>query len=225
MQGVSGARTAILGTVGDGYFITFEGGEGTGKTTQIRRLAEHLEARGHTVVVTREPGGTPVAEAVRAVLLDPALDPDGLTEVFLLEAARRDHVEGVIVPALDRGEVVLSDRFADSSTVYQGMVRGLGEELVIQLNRLATSDLEPDLTLVLDLEPDAGVDRARSRNADGDGAESRLDEEPAEFHRLVRAGFLELAELHPARVRVIDAAGAADEVFERVLAELPESLR
>ncbi|MCU0304721.1 MAG: dTMP kinase, partial [Thermoanaerobaculales bacterium] len=137
----------------DGFFITFEGGEGTGKTTQIRRLAAHLEGLGRAVVVTREPGGTPVAEAARAVLLDPALAPDGLTELFLLEAARRDHVERVIRPALEGGGVVLSDRFADSSTVYQGIVRGLGEELVIRLNRLATGDLEPDLTLVLDLDP------------------------------------------------------------------------
>jgi dTMP kinase len=209
----------------DGFFITFEGGEGTGKTTQIRRLAAHLEGLGRAVVVTREPGGTPVAEAARAVLLDPALAPDGLTELFLLEAARRDHVERVIRPALEGGGVVLSDRFADSSTVYQGIVRGLGEELVIRLNRLATGDLEPDLTLVLDLDPDAGVPRARARNASGSGGESRLDDEPAEFHRRVRAGFLRLAELHPDRVRLIDASGDEDAVFAAVLAALPGELR
>lgn len=208
-----------------GYFITFEGGEGTGKTTQIGRLAVHLEGLGRTVVVTREPGGTPVAEAARAVLLDPALEPDGLTELFLLEAARRDHVENVVVPALERGEVVLCDRYADSSTVYQGMVRGLGEELVIQLNRLATSDLDPDLTIVFDLDPEAGVTRARSRNETGDGSESRLDDEPAEFHRRVREGFIRLAELHPERVRVVDASGGPEEVFDRLLAFLPGGLR
>jgi dTMP kinase len=209
----------------DGYFITFEGGEGTGKSTQIRLLAEYLETRHHTVVVTREPGGTPVAEAARAVILDPALDPDGLTELFLLEAARRDHVERVVRPALERGKVVLSDRYADSSTVYQGMVRGLGEELVIQLNRLATNDLEPDLTIVFDLDPEAGLHRARSRNAEGDGAESRLDDEPNEFHQQVREGFLRLAELHPHRVRVIDAGGEPDDVFARLLQALPENLQ
>jgi dTMP kinase len=208
-----------------GFFITFEGGEGTGKTTQIQKLAEHLETKGHTVVLTREPGGTPVAEAARAVLLDPALDPDGLTELFLLEAARRDHVERIVRPALARGEVVISDRYADSSTVYQGMVRGLGEELVIQLNRLATSDLEPELTVVFDLDPEAGVSRARSRNAEGDGSESRLDDEPDEFHRQVRAGFLRLAELHPDRVRVIDASGDPAAVFSRLTGVLPEELR
>lgn len=208
-----------------GFFISFEGGEGTGKTTQIRRLAVHLEALGRTVVVTREPGGTPVAEAARAVLLDPALEPDGVTELFLLEAARRDHVERVVRPALARGAIVLSDRFADSSTVYQGMVRGVGVERVLELNRLATGGLEPDLTFVLDLDPDAGVVRARVRNSSGDGSESRLDDEPADFHRRVREGFLRLAELAPRRVRVVDAGGEADAVFGRILAELPAELR
>lgn len=208
-----------------GWFITFEGGEGTGKTTQIRRVAEHLQALGRTVVVTREPGGTPVAEAARAVLLDPALEPLGLSELFLLEAARHDHVERVVRPALARGEVVLCDRYADSSTVYQGMVRGIGVDRVEELNALATGDLDPDLTLVLDLDPEAGVTRARSRNATGDGSESRLDDEPAEFHRRVREGFLHLAELHPDRVRVVDAGGDPDSVFPRLLAALPEALR
>jgi len=216
---------AILGVMNGGFFITFEGGEGTGKTTQIRRLASHLEGLGRTVVVTREPGGTPVAEAARAVLLDPALDPLGLSELFLLEAARHDHVERVIRPALMRGAVVLCDRYADSSTVYQGMVRGIGVARVDELNRLATGDLDPDLTLVLDLDPEAGVNRARSRNAAGDGSESRLDDEPADFHERVREGFLRLAVLHPERVRVVDAAGEPDAVFDRLLAVLPEDLR
>jgi len=208
-----------------GWFITFEGGEGTGKTTQIRRLAAHLESLGRTVVLTREPGGTPVAEAARAVLLDPALEPLGLSELFLLEAARHDHVERVIGPALDRGEVILCDRYADSSTVYQGMVRGIGVERVEDLNDLATGGLDPDLTLILDLDPEAGVTRARSRNATGDGSESRLDDEPAEFHRSVREGFLRLAVRYPHRVRVIDATGEPDTVFGRLRCVLPEDLR
>jgi len=208
-----------------GWFITFEGGEGTGKTTQIRRLAAHLEALGRTVVLTREPGGTPVAEAARAVLLDPALEPLGLSELFLLEAARHDHVARVVRPALDRGEVILCDRYADSSTVYQGMVRGIGIERVEELNDLATGGLDPDLTLILDLDPEAGVTRARSRNATGDGSESRLDDEPAEFHRSVRDGFLRLAVRYPHRVRVIDATGEPDTVFDRLLAVLPKDLR
>ncbi len=173
-----GMGPAILPAMSRGRFITFEGGEGTGKSTQIALLADWLRAIGRTVLVTREPGGTQVAEAVRAVLLDPSMEPDGLTELFLLEAARRDHVERVVRPALDRGDVVLSDRYADSSTVYQGMVRGIGVERVEALNRIATEGLEPDLTLVLDLDHESGLNRARSRNAAGDGSESRLDDEP-----------------------------------------------
>ena len=208
-----------------GWFITFEGGEGTGKTTQILKLAAHLESLGRTVVLTREPGGTPVAEAARAVLLDPALEPMGLSELFLLEAARHDHVEQVIRPGLAKGEVILCDRYADSSTVYQGMVRGIGVERVEELNELATGGLDPDLTIVFDLDPEAGVGRARSRNAEGDGSESRLDDEPAEFHRSVRDGFLRLAVRYPHRVRVLDATGGPVTVFDRLLAVLPEELR
>lgn len=208
-----------------GWFITFEGGEGTGKSTQIRLLAEYLRARGRVVVVTREPGGTPVAEAARGVLLDPGLEPDGLSELFLLEAARHDLVEAVIRPALVRGEVLLCDRYADSSIVYQGMVRGVGEARTAELNRIATGGLQPDLTIVLDLDHESGVERARSRNAEGDGSESRLDDEPAAFHRRVREGFLSLAEREPARIRVVSADGGPEEVFERILAALPEGLR
>jgi len=208
-----------------GWFITFEGGEGTGKSTQIRLLAEHLRARGRVVVVTREPGGTPVAEAARAVLLDPGLEPDGLSELFLLEAARHDLVEAVIRPALECGEVLLCDRYADSSIVYQGMVRGVGEARTAELNRIATGGLQPDLTIVLDLDHESGVERARSRNAERDGSESRLDDEPAAFHRRVREGFLSLAEREPARIRVVSADGGPEEVFERILAALPEGLR
>jgi dTMP kinase len=209
----------------DGWFISFEGGEGTGKSTQIELVADHLRRCGRTVVVTREPGGTPVAEATRSVLLDPGLQPDGLTELFLLEAARRDHVERVIRPALERGEVVLTDRFADSSLVYQGMVRGVGVERTAELNAIATGGLEPDLTLVLDLDHEAGVGRARSRNAEGGNGESRLDDEPVDFHRQVREGFLELARLAPHRVRVIDASGDPAGVFARVLELLPGGRR
>jgi len=207
-----------------GWFISFEGGEGTGKSTQIELLAEHMRARGLMVVVTREPGGTPVAEAARALLLDPAMEPDGLTELFLLEAARRDHVQRVIRPALELGRVVLCDRFADSSVVYQGLVRGVGVDRTIDLNRIATDGLEPDLTVVLDLDHESGLQRARARNADGDGAESRLDDEPNAFHQRVREGFLELAEASPNRFRVVAADGEPDEVFARILRVIPEEL-
>jgi dTMP kinase len=176
-----------------GWFITFEGGEGTGKSTQLGLLNDWLTTLGHTTVVTREPGGTSLAEAVRALLLDPELEPDGLSEIFLLEASRHDHVERVIRPAVEKGAVVLCDRFTDSSLVYQGLVRGLGWDEVTRLNRLATGGLEPDLTLVFDMDPEAALARAHRRNSEGSARESRLDDEPAQFHRRVREGFLELA--------------------------------
>ena len=202
-----------------GYFITFEGGEGTGKSTQMMLLNDWLRILGHDIVVTREPGGTQLAEAVRALLLDPELEPDGLSEIFLLEAARRDHVERIIRPAIE------SDRFTDSSLVYQGLVRGLGWDEVAGLNRLATGGLDPDLTLVFDMDPEAALARAQSRNTEESSRESRLDDDPAEFHRRVREGFLELARREPDRVRVIDAEGSHDEVFDRVHPVLPDGLR
>jgi dTMP kinase len=215
----------ILPAMPTGWFITFEGGEGTGKSTQLGLLDEWLRTLGHRTVLTREPGGTALADAVRAILLDPGLEPDGLSEIFLLEAARRDHVERVIRPALAEGAVVLCDRFTDSSLVYQGAVRGLGWDEVAALNRLATAGLEPNLTLVLDLDPARALARARTRNAEGSNHESRLDDEPAAFHRRVREGFLELARREPDRVRVIDAAGPPEKVFARIRPVLPEALR
>ena len=201
----------------DGIFITFEGGEGTGKSTQMERLAGWFRDQGQEVVVTREPGGTPIAEKIRQILLDPSLKPDGMTEVFLLEASRHDHVEGLISPALERGAVVLADRFADSSTVYQGFVRGLGAAVVRQLNIMATGGLEPNLTVVFDLDPDEAIGRAHGRNA-VEGSASRLDEEPLAFHREIRQAFLRLAQAVPDRIKVVDATGSEDEVFARVLA-------
>jgi dTMP kinase len=208
-----------------GFFVTFEGGEGTGKSTQMMLLNDWLRTLGHETVVTREPGGTQLAEAVRALLLDPELEPDGLSEIFLLEAARRDHVEKNIRPAVESGAIVLCDRFTDSSLVYQGLVRGLGWDEVASLNRLATGGLDPDLTLVFDMDPEAALARAKSRNSRELSRESRLDDEPAEFHRRVREGFLELASREPDRVQVIDADGSPDEVFARVHPVLPEALR
>jgi len=203
----------------EGIFISFEGGEGSGKSTQMARLASMLRGRGLEVIETREPGGTPLGEAARNILLDPAFSPDGLTELFLLEASRHDHVEKLIRPALEGGAVVLADRFADSSTVYQGMVRGLDAEMVRRLNAWATGGLEPRLTLVFDLDPAEGLARALGRNA-GAGNSDRLDEEPAEFHRMIRDAFLRLASIAPGRIRIIDASGSEDVVFGRVMAAL-----
>lgn len=207
-----------------GIFITFEGGEGTGKSSQMERLAQWFRDQGREVVVTREPGGTPIAEAVRALLLDPDLEPDGTTELFLLEAARHDHVERLIRPALERGAVVLADRFADSSTVYQGFVRGLGAAVVRQLNLMATGGLEPDLTLVFDLDPREALGRARGRN-EAEGSTSRLDDEPLDFHLEIRQAFLRLAEAVPERIKLVDAGGGRDAVFERVLDQVRGWLR
>lgn len=203
----------------EGIFISFEGGEGSGKSTQMAKLARTLRERGMEVIVTREPGGTPLGEAARKILLDPAFSPDGLTELFLLEASRHDHVSNLIRPALRRGVVVLADRFADSSTVYQGMVRGLDFEMVRQLNCWATGGLEPHRTLVFDLDPADGLSRALGRNA-GEGGEDRLDEEPLEFHRMIRDAFLKLGAADPERIRILDASGSEDQVFERVMGAL-----
>jgi len=196
-----------------GRLITFEGCDGCGKSTQLGRVAMRLGETGCDVVSTREPGGTALAEAARRIVVDPTFAPDPLTELFLLEAARRDHVRRVIRPALDRGAVVLCDRFVDSSTVYQGIVGGVSLATVERLNRLATDGLEPDRTIVLDLDPETALERRRNR--DGEGG-SRQDTAPLEFHRRVVEGFRTLAARHPSRVRLVDGRGGPDEVFARV---------
>lgn len=169
-----------------------------------------------------------MAEAVRRILFDQDLglgaSLDGLGELWLLEAARYEHVRKVVRPALERGATVISDRYADSSVVYQGMVRGLGVDQVLELNRLATGGLDPDITLVLDIEPELGLERVRVRAADDRRASNHIDEEPMEFHHQVRQGFLRLAELFPERVRTVDASGDADAVERRILEQLGDLL-
>jgi dTMP kinase len=195
-----------------GRFITVEGVEGCGKSTQLRLLEEHLTGKGHTVVVTREPGGPPIAETIRRILLDPAnsaLSPT--TELLLYEAARAQHVDQLIRPALESGNIVLCDRFADSTTAYQGAARGLPRETVLRLHQVATRGTWPDLTIVLDLPPEEGLKRAGAL-----GAPDRLEKEPLEFHQRVREGFLELAQAEPDRVKVIDAAQAIERVAEEI---------
>jgi dTMP kinase len=187
---------------GPGLFVTFEGGEGTGKSTQIARLAQRLAARGPRPLVTREPGGTPLAERIRDVLLDPAVAPNPLTEALLMEAARADLVKRVIGPALAEGRVVLCDRYADSTLAYQGAGRGLDEALLAEWNRVATGGLTPDLTLLFDLDPGLGLAR-RGGAAEGT---NRLDQEPAAFHARVRERYLALAAADAGRWVVLDAA-------------------
>lgn len=205
-------------------FITFEGIEGSGKTTQQQRLAEHLRARGRTVVVTKEPGGTPLADRIRAILLDSANVIDPIAEVFLFAASRRQHTTEVIEPALARGEVVLCDRYADSTLAYQGFGRMIDLDRLRTLNEWATDALVPNLTLLFDLPEEAGLTRARSRNAVATEDEGRFEAEDLRFHRRVREGYLSMAVAEPRRFAVIDANGTVDEVFERVMAKLPPEL-
>jgi dTMP kinase len=201
-------------------FITFEGIEGSGKTTQQQRLAELLRERGRTVVVTKEPGGTPLADRIRAILLDSASVIDPIAEVFLFAASRRQHTTEVIEPALARGEVVLCDRYADSTLAYQGFGRLIDLDRLRTLNDWATDGLDPHVTLLFDLPEETGLRRAVSRNASATQDEGRFEAEDLRFHRRVREGYLALAVAAPARFAVIDAGGTADAVFARTLETL-----
>jgi dTMP kinase len=196
-----------------GLFLTFEGGDGSGKSTQMRRLEERLCAAGYDVLVTVEPGGTRIGAQIRRILLDAAnqeLDP--VAELLLYFASRAQNVEELIRPALAQGKVVLSDRFTDSSMAYQGYGRGLGADAVAALHRIACRGLDPDLTLLIDIDPELSIERAHARNREGGHNETRMDEQAIEFHRQVRRAYLEMAAREPGRFRVID--GAAD--FETV---------
>ena len=193
-----------------GLFVTLEGGEGSGKTTQLERLAFRLRARGIEPLETREPGGTPIAEGIRALLLDPSRSPVAIAEAFLMEAARAELVATVIRPALAAGRVVLCDRYDDSTLAYQGAGRGLDTSLLVAMNRAATGGLKPDLTLLYDLDAELGAAR-RTRAL---GATNRLDREPLDFHRRVREQFLALAGREPGRWVVLDA-GLPEEELER----------
>jgi dTMP kinase len=185
------------------FFITFEGVEGSGKSTQIRLLRERFAQRGQQVLVTREPGGCPIADAIRAILLDPG--NHGLVpraELLLYAAARAQHIDEIVRPALAAGRVVLCDRFADATTAYQGGGRGLDGALVAQLNTVATAGLVPDLTLLLDVPVEIGLARAKSRGL----VEDRFERDTIAFHLRVREAYLERAALAPARYRVIAAS-------------------
>lgn len=198
-----------------GAFITFEGGEGAGKSTQIARLAEWLRADGSEVVVTREPGGSAGAEAVRHVLLSGAAEPLGPEmEAALFAAARADHVQEVIRPALQRGAVVLSDRFLDSTRVYQGGTGALSEQLLRALERVAIDDFSPDLTIILDIDPEEGLARAQARR--GEGQADRFEKEALAVHGRRRRAFLAIAKAEPERCVVVDATGDADRVAAAV---------
>jgi dTMP kinase len=201
------------------FFITFEGVEGSGKSTQIRLLRERFIQRGQQVLITREPGGCPIADAIRAILLDP--DNHGLVpraELLLYAAARAQHIEEIVRPALATGCMVLCDRFADATTAYQGGGRGLDAALVAELNAVATAGLSPDLTLLLDYPAELGLARARQRIQQGaQQAESRFELEELAFHQRVRSAYLALV-AGQARFRVIDARGSVAAVAARIAA-------
>ena len=205
-----------------GLFITIEGVDGCGKTTQLERLAARLRERGYDVVTTVEPGGTRIGEQIRRILLDAGnQEIVPVTELLLYFASRAQNVAEKIRPALDAGKIVVSDRYTDSTLVYQGIARGLGEEVVRRLHRIACGGLDPDLTLYLDIDPEAGLARARSRNRDAKGVaagQTRMDEQSAEFYRRVREGYRELARREPRRVRLIDASRSIEEVEREVWA-------
>lgn len=199
-------------------FISFEGIEGSGKTTQIKLLADQLEKEGYEVLITREPGGCPIADQIRHILLHPDNDrlvPDA--ELLLYAAARAQHVAEVIHPALEQCKIVLCDRYCDATLAYQGYARGLDLGLVQQLNKLAAGTCRPNLTLLLDMQPDQGLNRAQSRNAVATGpAEGRFEQESLMFHSKVRQGYLELARMEPHRIKIIDATGSPNQVASRI---------
>jgi dTMP kinase len=207
-----------------GLFITFEGVEGCGKSTQAAALFERLRAAGVRVILSREPGGTPVGERCREILLDignAGMQP--ATELFLYLASRAEHVAHVILPRLEAGEVVISDRFGDASVAYQGGGRGLGSETVETLNQVATSCVKPDVTFLMDLDPEEGLDRlVRGR---GEDARDRIESEVLDFHARVREAYLRAAAREPERFVVIDARLSREDIERKVAAVVDELLQ
>jgi len=211
-----------------GLFITFEGPDGSGKSTQLQLLADRLMAAGHSILLSVEPGGTPIGTQIRRILLDSANQELAPTaELLLMFAARAQNVEQWILPALGEGKIVLSDRFTDSTLAYQGEARGLGREVVLQVDRIACHGVVPDLTLCIDIDTEAGLARAHQRNRSRSGGdESRIDQHAVEFHHKVRDAYFALARSEPERVRLIDGNRPpeiiAEAVWAHVVPKLPE---
>ena len=200
-----------------GRFITFEGGEGSGKSTQVRRLKEVLEAEGHEVLLTREPGGTRLSELIRGLLKDEREDPPcDRAELLLFLAARAQLVRNVIRPALDAGTWVVSDRFSDSTFAYQGYGRGLPLDVLRLANDFACEGLRPDLTVLLDVDTETSRARLRKREAATNTTADRIEQAGDAFHARLRQGFLEMAAQEPNRIVTIEASGTPDEVWEKV---------
>jgi len=200
-----------------GLFVTFEGMDGSGKTTQIERLGARLRAMGRTVIETAEPGGPPIAMKIRHILLDSAnqeLSPT--TEILLYFASRAQNVDQWIVPAIRRGEIVLSDRFTDSSLVYQGYGRNLGAEAVRDLERIACRGMKPDLTILIDVDAESSLERARARNAAHPHSETRMDDQSLEFHKRVWEAYHALAAAEPERVKLVNGRADIDTIEREV---------
>lgn len=204
-------------------FITFEGGEGAGKSTAIKRIVEKLTSEGYEIVLTREPGGTPIAEEIRNVILDKkntAMDPR--TEALLYAASRRQHLVEKVIPALKEGKLVLCDRFLDSSLAYQGGARGIGIDTVYNMNLFATEGMLPDLTILFDIKPEDGLARIA---ANSQREVNRLDVEKLTFHNKVRDSFHELAKKFPERFVIVDASKGPDEVFADAYKAIEDRLK
>ena len=203
-----------------GTFITFEGIDGSGKSTQLRLLNNFLLTLGCNVLLTREPGGTKLGLRLREALLDATEEVDPLTELLVFAADRAQHVRRILVPALESGAIVISDRYADATVAYQGAGRGFSPELISQIVQLATGGLKPDLTLLFDVSIEESITRTTRRstgkNAAAKGGRDRLDIEHAEFHARVREAYLKIAAAEPERVKVIDTSGAVERTHERV---------
>jgi dTMP kinase len=211
-----------------GKFITFEGLDGCGKSTQLANLAEKLRQQGFDVVVTREPGGTETGEKIRRLLLDTRTSGlSAMAELALMFASRAQHIQEIIAPAIGTGKIVLCDRFTDSSEAYQGGGRKLGSEPVLELHRVLCNDLNPDLTILMDSDVNASVERARRRNARnaGESDEGRFEKENRAFFTRVRNAYLEIAKREPERVVTIDARGTPDSTHAKILATVLGKLR
>lgn len=219
------ARKAVVKKPKRGWFITFEGGEGSGKSTQIRHLKKALKKEGFDVLVTREPGGSPGGEAVRHVLLSGAAEPLGAElEAIMFSAARSDHVETIIRPALESGVVVLCDRFFDSTRVYQGVTGNVDISFLKKLESVACEDCWPDITVIMDIDPAEGMHRASSRRAAGEVAD-RFEKEPIKLQRRRRKAFLDIAKNEPERCLVIDASGTEKSVRHAINSAIKKRMR
>jgi dTMP kinase len=211
-----------------GLFLSFEGADGSGKSTQMRLLVERLRSEGWTVIENQEPGATHIGRQIRRILLDPAhQEMAGMTELLLMFASRAQAAAEIIRPALSRGEIVVSDRFTDSTLAYQGEARGLGFDTVMAAHKLALGELLPDLTICLTLDLETGLERAHQRNLSGGGpaSEARLDRQSLEFHRRVAEGYRKIAQLEPERFRLVAGEGEPEMVAERVWREVAPLVR